>query len=130
MSKIYCGCERPEGFAGRREWRTPVHAACGKPNRVVDWDIQEFIDGSDEREIGASVVDRVLRRDREGRSVHANPADLPKDVEPERTSNRFSLPLPDGVWLRYYRDHPDKAISPEHEHLRAEVERLGKPPAR
>jgi hypothetical protein len=35
--------------------------------------------------------------------------------------NRLNLPLPDDVWLRYYRDHPEEPLSPEHEHLRDAV---------
>ncbi len=39
-----------------------------------------------------------------------------------RAPNRFALPLPDEVWLRYYRDHRDKPLALEHEHLRTEVD--------
>ena len=35
--------------------------------------------------------------------------------------SRLNAPLPDEVWLRYYRDHPDEPLLPEHEHLRAAV---------
>lgn len=74
------------------------------------------------------MVEEVLRRDREGRVVHTNLADLRKEVEREGTSNRLALPLPDGVWLRYYRDHPDESLTPDHEHLRDAVEAMRQAP--
>jgi hypothetical protein len=37
--------------------------------------------------------------------------------------NRLNTPLPDEVLIRYYLEHPDKPLSPEHEHLRAAVDR-------
>ena len=35
--------------------------------------------------------------------------------------SRLNAPLPDEVWLRYYRDHPEEPLLPEHEHLRVAV---------
>ena len=43
--------------------------------------------------------------------------------------SRLNAPLPDEVWLRYYRDHPDEPLLPEHEHLRVAVGAAGKPAA-
>jgi hypothetical protein len=117
MSERYCACERPEGFAGSLEWRTPVHAACGKPNRETNSEIQESFEYHDEGEISASVVEKVLRRDAEGEVVHTNLADLRK-VEREGTSNRLNLPLPDGYGsgstastrTRSSPEHPDEVL--------------------
>ena len=36
--------------------------------------------------------------------------------------NRLNTPLPDEVLIRYYQEHPDKTLPPEHEHLRAAVD--------
>ena len=36
--------------------------------------------------------------------------------------SRLNAPLPDEVWLRYYRDHPEEPVLPEREHLRVAVE--------
>jgi hypothetical protein len=43
--------------------------------------------------------------------------------------SRLNAPLPDEVWLRYYRDHPDEPLLPEHEHLRVAVGAARKPAA-
>ena len=43
--------------------------------------------------------------------------------------SRLNAPLPDEVWLRYYCDHPDEPLLPEHEYLRAAVEAARKPAA-
>jgi len=36
--------------------------------------------------------------------------------------SRLNAPLPDDLWLRYYRDHPEEPLLPEDEYLRAAVE--------
>jgi hypothetical protein len=38
-------------------------------------------------------------------------------------------PLPDDVWIRYYRDHPEEPLLPEHEHLHAAVRAARQPAA-